>query len=321
MSTKHNIKAPLIIILTSLTAFNTIAAPTLDMYIENDSRFIKPNGNTDRHYTSGVKITFTTTDYPHWAWPKWLGGWAFSDRQPPQNKALGLFIGQNIYTPDFPHNPAQRHTRDMTFAGWLQGGIFMQRTNSSKLEHTELNFGIIGPSSKAEQAQDLIHESVDSPEPVWNTQIDDEFAFDFKYMIRQKTPLPYLQEMENIDLAVDYGFTAGSVHRHAEIATLLRLGWNLKNDFGPGSLDLPISSIHSNNDSLYTYLRLAARAVEHNRFLTGLDEEPLTGSLQAGIVWKFKSFSIGYSQTYFTKTFEEQNGNDSIGALTLSFNF
>jgi hypothetical protein len=320
MKTKFTQKHFLIITLISVTALNTIAAPTLDLYIENDSRFIKPNGNTDRHYTSGVKFTFTTCDYPKWAWPQWLGGWAFKD-DPPQNRALGLFIGQNIYTPDFADNPAQRHTNDMTFAGWLNAGLYMQRTNNTKLEHTELNFGIIGPSSKSEQAQDLIHETVDSPEPVWDSQIDDEFAFDFKYMIRQKTPIPYLQDLNNIDLAIDYGFTVGSVHRHAEIATVLRYGWNLENDFGPGSLDLPVSALHSNSNTLYSYLRLAARAVEHNRFLTGLDEEPLTGSLQAGLVWKFKSFSIGYSQTYFTQNFEEQNGNDSIGALTLSFKF
>ena len=40
----------------------------LSFYLENDSRFTKPNGNTDRHYTNGARIVYVTQ--PEWNWLK-----------------------------------------------------------------------------------------------------------------------------------------------------------------------------------------------------------------------------------------------------------
>lgn len=295
-----------------------------DIYWENDSRFAKPNGSTDRHYTNGLKFVYTTDNIPKWGWTDYFGGWCFGDIPAEEiAESLGLFLGQNIYTPSYVDEPARRPDEDMRFAGWLYGGLFLQRTGQTRLEHTEINLGVVGPSAKGRLIQNYMHELVGSDEPVgWEDQIDDEFAFDFSYYIKDKLDLPVLRPGKNFDVLMDYGLSAGSVHRHAELGLSVRYGFNL-DDFGPGRLGLPVRrlDIDPSKQTCYIYLRTAGRAVEYNRFLKGLDKKPLVGSLQAGFIYRFKSFTFGYSQTFLTREFDEQNGQDSFGAITLSWVF
>nr|MBC8392958.1 DUF2219 family protein [Deltaproteobacteria bacterium] len=83
-----------------------------------------------------------------------------------------------------------------------------------------------------------------------------------------------------------------------------------------------ISTFRKDTDkSGYFFARFGARAVEHNRFLTGLSPESLVGELQVGAVYTYKKLELGYSQTFFTQEFKEQSGNDSIGAVSISYHF
>ena len=55
----------------------------------NDSRFLKPNSATDRHYTHGTKLVYTTE--PDWQWLK-----AFSEvrcfrNRPQRRPSVGFF--------------------------------------------------------------------------------------------------------------------------------------------------------------------------------------------------------------------------------------
>ena len=47
-------------------AAEAMAEDVLSLYVENDSRLIKPNGKTDRHYTHGMKFVYLTR--PDWQW-------------------------------------------------------------------------------------------------------------------------------------------------------------------------------------------------------------------------------------------------------------
>lgn len=300
-----------------------LAADAVSFYMDNDSKRLKPNHNTDRHYTAGTKLVFLTQ--PDWMWLEDFAHWHFGDAGQPVDTAAGFFAGQNIYTPDHADEPAKRRPEDMIFAGWLYGGLFIQRAADDKLDHIELNMGVIGPSSGAEQAQRCIHRYFHSGNPIgWEQQIPDEFAADFSYMRQQRLTKGLLAPSANMDFIADYGFTVGSVHRYVEAGLMCRYGFNIGKTFGPGRLDRPegISLLRRTFDkSGYLYMRGAAKAVEYNRFLTGLEQEPLVGQLQAGIVLRYKKLDIGYSQSFLTKEFEEQSGKDSIGSLTLSWQF
>ncbi len=299
------------------------ADQSLSLYWENDGTFLKPYQRTDRHYTNGLKIVYT--HQPNYQWLKGLGQWN-NFVQPDENvqTALGYFLGQNIYTPDHTENPGLRNSRDRVFAGWLYGGIFAQRATDTELEHFELSLGIIGPSAQGYGAQSFVHDVVQTDEPKgWESQLGDEFAIDFTWMKRQFLEAGNFRPTKNLDLILEYGFTAGSVHRNAAGSLILRLGFNLPKDFGPGRLELPASFVRAvqNEPCLYLFSRLGGKLVEHDRFLTGLNEEIAVGQFQLGIAYRYKAFDVSYSQTFLTREFEHQEEADSFAALNLTYRF
>lgn len=316
------VAALFVCIVFMLLAGRAVADDALSLYVENDSRSLKPNGNTDRHYTHGGKLVYLTQ--PGWQWLD-----SFADWDPagdvPADTVVGFFVGQNIYTPDNVDNPARRKPEDRVFAGWLYTGLFAQRATDNLMEHIELNVGVIGPSSHAEQSQRCIHNVLNSNPPKgWEDQIGDEPAADFTWLRQQRLMDGCFAPTEKTDFLAEYGFTAGSVHRHAQAGLTFRYGFNLRHTFGPGRLDFPdgISALRKTDEkSGYLFARAAVRAVEHNRFLTGLSHEPFLGQFQVGAVYQYKKLQLGYSQTFFTQEYKQQTANDSFGALTVSWTF
>ena len=81
-----------------LVAASTAAGGMLSGYWENDSRYTKPNGATDRHYTSGAKLVYSTQ--PDWHWVQDFSDWALFSHPASVDPAVGFFLGQKIYTPN-----------------------------------------------------------------------------------------------------------------------------------------------------------------------------------------------------------------------------
>ena len=299
------------------------AKDAFQFYLENDSRMLKPNHNTDRHYTNGLKLVYLTQ--PDWQWLEDFSQWHFGEEGQDVETAVGFFLGQNIYTPDHVSKPWERNPKDQVFAGWLYTGLFAQRATDDMMDHLELNVGVIGPSSKAEQAQKCIHEMLDSDKPIgWSGQLADELAVDLTFMRQQRIMKGWLAPTESTDCIAEYGITVGSVNDYLQAGVTFRYGQNLGKTFVPGRLELPsgVSALREKSDrSAYLFTRFAGRAVAYNRFLTGLDAEPFVGQLQVGAVYQHNQLEIGYSQTFYTQEFEEQSGVDSIGALTVSWAF
>ncbi len=309
------------LVLFSTCAF---AKDAISLYQENDSRRFIPNHVKDRHYTHGTKLVYVTQ--PNWQWLDDFSQWHFADADQPVDTAVGFFLGQNIYTPDHVDEPARRNDDDMVFAGWLYTGMFAQRATDDLLDHLELSIGVIGPSSKAKQLQRCIHDLLSSKKPIgWDDQLSDELAVDLTYMRKQRLQNGWFKPTESTDFIAEYGFTAGSVHRHLQAGMTVRYGFNLGHTFGPARMALPsgISTLRRDETahSGYFFARATGKAIEHNRFLTGLDHEPLMGEFQIGAVYQYKKLELGYSQTFFTREFEEQSGKDSFGAFTLSWKF
>ena len=299
------------------------AQETFSVFWENDSRYLKPNGESDRHYTNGLKLVYTAQ--PKWQWLEEFGDWGSAVQSEDTEKAVGFFLGQNIYTPNHADEPANRKDKERPFAGWLYTGLFVQRREGAMLDHVELNLGVIGPSSRADRTQQCIHEMLNSTNPVgWDDQLGDEPAADFTWVRKQRREEGFLAPTEHTDAIVDFGFTAGSLHRHAEAGIMFRYGGNLPKDFGPGRLSLPSSAASRDIDadkSFYLFTRLSGRVVEHDRFLSGVSPEPFVGQAEAGVVCRFGDFEVAYSQTFLSHEFKQQGPHDSFGALTLTWLF
>jgi lipid A 3-O-deacylase len=307
---------------------NLLPAPprnsTFRVYWENDGTYVKPIMRTDRHYTDGLKLVYT--HQPEWDWLKDFARWNnFGDGEANVSTAVGYFFGQNMYTPDHADDPAARREHDRVFAGWMYGGIFAQRATQKEMEHFELNLGIIGPSAGGSKMQTFVHNVIHQEEPNgWENQLDDEFAIDCTWLKRQRADGLLFRRAPDFDSHLEYGFTAGSLHRNANLGVIFRWGDNLPNDFGPGRLEAPdcaTGPIGDKQTYLYLFSRASIKVVQYDRFLTGLDEEPVVGQFQLGVAWRYKSFEVSYSQTFLTREYREQPQADSIGALNLSCYF
>lgn len=297
---------------------------TFTIYWENDGTFLKPDFRTDRHYTDGLKLVYT--HQPEFEWLKDFGRWNnFANNDANIATAMGYFVGHNIYTPDDVDLPEERDEKDRVFAGWFYGGVFAQRATNEKMEHFELNLGVIGPAARADEVQRFVHKVVGVSMPSgWDDQINDEFAADFTWFTRQRADGLTFKHTPEYDSHLEYGFTAGSVHRNAAMSIVFRYGFNLPNDFGPGRLEAPACAtgrIDNEQKNFYFFTRIGGRLVEHDRFLTGLRENPAVGLIQVGFAGQYKSFQISYSQTFLTQEYREQPGGDSYASLNMIYRF
>lgn len=300
------------------------------IYWDNDGAILKRNNAQDRHYTNGVAVTFAHQ-------PDWVRGfadtWAFGESF--DSTAAGYLVGHMVFTPD--DLLATQLTRaDRPYAGYLFAGVYLQRANDNVFDHAQLDLGVVGPSSNAEQFQKDIHDWFDADDPKgWNNQLHDEFTAQL-YLRRKWRTDPHAFELFDAQgqhqLTPQVELAVGSVYRHISAGATWRIGYNLPDDFGPGRLTDVAAATGStaHRHGAYGFVRAAGRIVEHNMFLEGnnyedshgVDAETFVGEVQLGVAayarHKGWLFNANYSQTFVSDEFEEQDGSDAFGSLMLS---
>lgn len=307
------------------------------LYIENDGTFIKPNNNTDRHYTHGTKLTFA--HQPDFADALADALDAFYPIGPADGRAtaFGYSFGQSIYTPKDITNPSFI-PKDRPYVGWLYGGVYLQRSVRDTMDYLDLTVGVIGPASQADDTQKIVHKIVDAGEPRgWDNQVPNEVGFNINYQRHWKLPLLPAADKEGhtfvfgAELLPQAGFALGLMNRHVNAGATLRAGWNLPDDFGPARLEEPADATGlptgAGDLSVYGFVRLEGRLVEHDAFIEGAafrsspgrPIQPAVGIVQVGVVATCYHFELGYSQTFLTEQFKGQRGSDSFGAFTLAW--
>jgi len=303
----------------------------LSFYWENDGSAPKKNNNHDRHYTNGLAVSFTHA-------PDWANDVAdilpFATEFGQSFNSVGYTFGQSFFTPQ-DLTATALITGDRPYAGYFYLGGFIQRSNENTLDHFQVDLGLTGPSALGEDAQDWAHKFSGTPKANgWDNQLPDEATI--QTYIRKKWRVPLKQDGAVAwQLIPQIGAAVGTVYRHIEGYAALRVGVNLPDDFGPSRLadlaGLPRTP-QQKDWSLYGYARAGGRAVEHNLFIDGsdfhtshgVDHEPLVGEVQVGAVVQARikqcMVGLGYSQTFMTDQFKNQDGSDSYGAIVFSIN-
>jgi hypothetical protein len=204
--------------------------------------------------------------------------------------------------------------------------------------------GLLGPSSLAENAQELIHSIIDVDKPVgWVNQIHDEPEFSLKYNRHWRSQAVRVLGPVCAQVTPEVGITAGSVVDELRLGGGFRLGYNLPDDFGPGELSSPADATNQApcacpglfdnffvNQSLYAFVRPYGRFVAHNALLQGdnwrhddpvtVTPRPAIFAVQFGFAWNFlKHFDLAYLTTYESPEFAGQRGWDSWSSVQLSF--
>ena len=296
-------------------------------------------GGTDRHFTHGTRlqclskpvewITKAADKIPWFSAEK-----ALAHPENALKARASLSLGQNIYTPE---NTASSElvTDDRPYGGWLYIGFgIVANQGSKRYDKLELQVGIIGPCSGAEEVQTFWHSAFGLQVPQgWDNQLDNEPGVVLYYEQARRFGRGNIFHGLGVDIIPRFGGSIGSVFTHAASGITLRLGPDLQYDFGTPRIrpSLPGGGYFRRKKGFtwYLFTGLEGRAVLRNVFLDGnnfssshsVDKKYFVGDLQAGIAFQINRLRLSYTQIFRTKEFEKQNKADIFGALSLSYHF
>lgn len=298
----------------------------LGLVVENDEIH-----GTDRHYTSGVRLSWTTGEGGVPDWMRSLARLLPGGDAPPIRAEYAL--GQSMFTPlnRFRSEPL---STDRPYAGWLYGTAAILTDGGDALDRLELTAGIVGPSALAKQTQRLVHRATGARFPKgWDHQIDDEPGIVLAYDRVWRNILPGAAAGLDLDIAPHAGLAFGNVLTYGAIGGTIRLGRHLDVDYGPqrvrpGSVGSGFFATGA-GFGWYAFVGAEGRAVARNIFLDGntfdddpsVDRRPLVADLQAGLAFVFDGARIAYTHVLRTKEYDGQEKPDFFGALSLSFAF
>lgn len=209
------------------------------IYFENDLFY-----NEDRYYTNAVQARIISPDLKKFSDNTVLHerlGQIFEAIPLPGRGAaeqynISIGLGQQIYTPE---DTEIRYLQedDRPYAGYLYGSLALHAKRHDSLDTLELTAGVVGPSARAEQAQNEVHRfrGFDTAKG-WNHQLKDEPALMLSWShIWRLNPT-----VENTGWDWDFlphvVLTAGTPVTQASAGGELRFGWNPPPDFGSATI-------------------------------------------------------------------------------------
>ncbi|HVU37009.1 MAG TPA: lipid A deacylase LpxR family protein [Opitutales bacterium] len=357
-------------VLSAQTAANSTAATTAGSAAAPGFAPVFPEGiwelshendwfiHSDRDFTSGLRLAYTTPNFREWKDVPLVpvavgnmfdqvsfisGDWA--------TVAAGVYVQQNMYTPDDlrtnPPNP-----QDHPYAGWLGVGMDLIRESAERRAIFELNVGIVGPYSGAQDLQQSFHDLIKSTDPQgWDRQIQTEPVLQLTH--RQDWRLPWLTNFNagapqtwGYDVVTHALLTVGNGWDYAAVGGMFRIGYHLPLDFGPSRMRLgEISSLayqpggstattgtNWSLDTLTTYFCIGteARAVARDISLNGntwrssahVSQEPLVDEAYGGLVVEYGHFRGSFLIIRESKTFYSQPQKDQWrGTLSVGCSF
>ena len=300
---------------------------TFSILLENDIF-----DNSDHDYTNGVEFAYTTSpqDTPDWAirTSNWLP--FFSENTDVRTRYA---LGQSIYTPR-NLNTANPPPTDRPYAGFLYGAFGLVGDTGRHLDQLQITLGVIGPDSLADKTQTWVHAIIKDHKPMgWATQLHNEPGLIIQYERSIKLIPPKSILGLVFDAEPDYGVAVGNVYDYVNAGAMMRLGFNLPNDYGPMRIEpsLPGSNFFEPNGGLSAYVfgGVDGRAIARNLFLDGNSFEAsrsvqkmnLVGDMVFGAAITFHAIRIAYTHVIRSREYKTQSAPDRFGAVDLSFRF
>ncbi len=292
---------------------------TWSLYWENDYL-----AKTDSNYTNGGRLTWTSP---------WISWKPDSDSVPPGTtpwyhsltkampffyapgfqSAMFLAVGQNIYTPD-DLDRQDLIVDDRPYAGYLYLGFGFIRKSAQYMDTLEVDVGIVGRHSYAEDVQEQVHQWIGNDEPKgWANQLKDEPALEITYERKWKWLKTEIGSDWGYDLIPHAGGSVGNVAIYANAGAEFRFGWNRPDDFGictirPGCESGAFPDDENPQRSggsrfgIFFFLGADGRAVLHDIFLDGntfqeshsVEKKPFVADFSAGLGFATSNLKVTY---------------------------
>lgn len=269
---------------------------------------------TDQHYTHGTRLSYL-----------WDGSFSCFDHiYPDKNKSTQFSLGQYMYTPA-NKKETKPILNDRPYCGWLYGGFALFARDASWCDSWELDFGTVGPNSKAKETQSLIHQWIGSDiAQGWDNQIGNELGLDLIYQKK------YRWRWNNtFDIIPHIGGSAGNIFTYLNGGAFARLGYNLPDDFGLQRMEPTARVMNMDWFSIYAYADCDNRYVVRNITLDGntckesqsIDKEEYVRDFEYGVSTKIFFLSVAYGINDRTKEFKGQPHQDKFVTGVITFLF
>ena len=290
-------------------------------------------GGTDRNYTNGVELSYLSVEEHLWNWFR-AGSNVLPGVSNEDHVRVGLSLGQSIFTPD-DTEATQPLPDQRPYAGWLYAGVAVVANRRNELDTWVLNLGVVGPSAYGEEVQNGFHDVIgDADAKGWDNQLEDEFGYQLLYEHRWRNigGSKHLGPLQ-ADFSPHVGFSLGNVATYANVGITLRIGTDLRNDFGVPRIrpSLPGSAFFQPRDGFgwYVFAGIDARAVAYNIFLDGdastydvnIDKETFVYDGQAGLAVVWRKFRFAYTYVIRSHEYKSQEQPDRFGSVGLTFRF
>lgn len=330
-----------LLLCASLSPSRSDSGGILTVTLENDVF-----AGTDRHYTHGTRLSYL---HPEATGSSWMDPLLdrFKAGLKIEGKRFGLALGQNMYT---PANLAARILlkNDRPYAGWLYGGLILQRRGTeygghvAVLDHLELNVGVVGPESFAEDTQIWWHEVIDSGRPVgWDHQLRSEPGVVLIANRNYTLATPDAYRGWGSDLTASIGGTLGNISAYLNGGVTFRTGYRLPRQASGGPIQPTVqpSAFQGTRDATTTdksprwgvalFGGIDGRAVGRNIFLDGntfrhshsVDKEPVVADLKTGLNLQIRCLDFTAAYVYRTREFRTQPELNQFGSLSVGIRF
>ncbi|MFK8068417.1 MAG: lipid A deacylase LpxR family protein [Gammaproteobacteria bacterium] len=333
---------------SSLWAVDTVSdnnSWTLSLQFENDLF-----GDTDQNYTNGIKLSLVSSDLTKFRdtdkllpWVDWWANLLFVNDDVDNDQIqrnIAFSIGQKIFTPQ-DIDEKQLISDDRPYAGWLYFGTAFHTKTAERLDTLELQLGLVGPYSLAEEAQNFVHDLRDiATAKGWDNQLENEPAFAVIYEQKHRYRPDNFYDRWGYDVIGHVGGAVGTVYTYANAGAELRIGWNIPADFGTslirpgGDTNAPIDNsdprLSNKQDfSVHAFAAVTGRAVLRDIFLDGntfsnshdVDKRYWVGDFVIGASAIYEGIKFSYAQVFRTREFANQSDSHNFGSISISFTF
>lgn len=316
---------------------------TFTLYWENDIF-----AGTDSNYTNGNKFTWISPDLTHYRDAEILPEWLYDAteylpfiHQSGLQRNVALSLGQSMFT---PRNIAEYRflENQRPYAGWLYMGVALHNKNEHFLDTMEINVGVVGSWSLAEDTQIFVHEVKGVQRPNgWAHQIKNEPAFNLVW----ERKFRLLKWGDAHGLGMDFightGAALGNVYTYANGGGEWRLGWNLPSDFGTGTIRLAgdtnapasVDDVRFDENThwgVHGFVGVDGRAMARDIFLDGnsfrdshrVHKKTFVGDFYLGVSLIAGSWKTTFTHMVRSREFDRQHrAYHQFGSLSISYSY
>jgi len=318
---------------------------TANFYFENDLF-----SDTDQQYTNGIRLSFVSPEIESFIHDSRLPGWMRNanrwlsplDPEPVQlndavSRRLIFTLGQLMFTPQ-DRERTSVDPDDRPYAGWLYLGFGYHTQTRNQMNSFEVNLGMVGPASLAEESQNFIHDLRGFDRfKGWDNQLHNEPGLQLIYEHKLRWLRQSLGKNWEHEVLLHAGGSLGNVATYLNTGAEYRIGKHLPRDFGTSALRPGgDNSVPGQGDprfrhtwGLHGFISVDGRWVLRDIFLDGntwrsshsVDKEPLVADAAFGIAATWQQWKLSYARIYRTRQFETQQGSHNFGSLAVSYTF